>query len=151
MSKPRYNWWPFVLNMIRDYPARKAEYNDLHEQKITANLSGMPRHGAASRTVENVAVRLLPAQEQREFDAVDKAVELTRNDENGDIRLEVVKLTMWKSSHTIDGAALKLNLSARTARRYRWLFIMLVGYTYGFLTLEEYELLKRVELGAVTA
>ena len=138
MSKPRYNWWPFVLNMIKDYPARKKEYNDLHEQKVTANLSGMPGGGGASRTVEDIAVRKLPHQEQLEFDAVRKAVECTRSMEDGEQRIKVVGLTLWRQSHTVPGAALALNIPERTARRYRWRFVMLVGYTYGFLTEEEY-------------
>ena len=148
MSKPRYNWWPFALNMIRDYPARNEEYKDLHQQRITANLSGMPGAGSVSRTVENVAARQLPRQEQREYDAVAKAIKLAQQRENGSLQIEVVKLTLWKNSHSIDGAAMKLHLSPRTAKRYRWDFIMLVGYTYGFLTNEEYESLKRRELGS---
>ena len=31
MSKPRYNWWPFVLNMIRDYPERAKEIVPVEE------------------------------------------------------------------------------------------------------------------------
>lgn len=139
MSKPRYNWWPFALNMIRDYPARKAEYNDLHDQKITADLSGMPGGGSASRTVENIAVRLLPQQEQREFDAVRKAVEHTKVLPDGSLRIKVIRLSLMGNAYSIPGAALMANISERTARRYRWQFVMLVGHTYGFLTKEEYD------------
>lgn len=138
MSKPRYNWWPFALNMIKDYPVRKREYNDLHEQKVTANLSGMPGGGGASRTVEDIAARKLPHQEQLEFDAVRKAVEYTKAMPDGRLRIRVIGLTLWRQSHTIPGAALELHISDRMARRYRWQFVMLVGYTYGFLTEEEY-------------
>ena len=140
MSKPRYNWWPFALNMIRDYPVRRAEYNDLHEQKITADLSGMPGGGSASRTVESIAVRLLPQQEQREYDAVRKAVEYSKALHDGSLRMKVVRLTLMGKTHSIPGAALVAGVSERTARRYRWQFVMLVGHTYGFLSREEYEM-----------
>lgn len=139
MSKPRYNWWPFALNMIRDYPARKAEYNDLHEQKITADLSGMPGGGSASRTVENIAARLLPRQDQREFDAVRKAVEYTKALPDGSLRMKVIRMTLLRRSYSIPGAASVANVSERTAKRYRWQFVLLVGHTYGFLSKEEYD------------
>ena len=139
MSKPRYNWWPFALNMIRDYPGRRAEYNDLHEQKITADLSGMPGGGSASRTVENIAVRLLPQQEQREFDAVRKAVDYTKALHDGNLRMKVIRLTLMGKTYSIPGAALIANVSERTARRYRWQFVLLVGHTYGFLNREEFD------------
>ena len=147
MGKPRYNWWPFALNMIKDYPARNAEYNELHKQKITASMTGLPSTRSTSRPIENIASRQLPRQEQLEYDAVKKAIALTQMDESGELQLDVVKLTLWKNSHSIDGAALKLNISPRTANRYRWKFILSVGYTYGLLTPEEYEFLKRKDQG----
>ena len=137
MSKPRYNWWPFVLNMIRDYPARLLEYKELHKQNITADLSGMPRGGGASRTTEGIALRQLPPQEQREYEAVHKAIAKTRSRKDGKLRMDVVRLCFWKG-HTIQSAAIMSNTSETTARRYRWQFILCVGSQYGFLTEDEY-------------
>ena len=42
MSKPRYRWWGYIRNVIRAYPELKKEYDALHQQSVTANLSGMP-------------------------------------------------------------------------------------------------------------
>ena len=137
MSKPRYNWWPFVLNMIRDYPVRARDYKALHEQKITANITGMPGSGEASRTAEGVALRQLPVQEQREYDAVHNALTHLRRLPDPKLRQDVVRLTFWRG-YSIVGAANTLHVSERTARRYRWQFAMLVGLKYGFLTQEEY-------------
>lgn len=147
-NKPRYNWWPFALNMIKDYPARKQEYDLIHEQKITASLSGMPGGGSASRTVENIALKQLPWQEQKEYDAVRKAEELTLAEADGKIRMKVVELTLYKKRCNTAGAAIRLNISERTAQRHRWRFVILVGYTYGFLTKEEYEKLVKRDQGA---
>lgn len=137
MSKPRYNWWGFALAMIRDYPHRKKELRELRDQKITANLNGMPGSHTASRTTEGIALKQLQPQEQREFDAVDQAIKRVKGMPEPKLRMEVVKITLWKSCG-IHTAAMELNISDRTARRYRWQFILLVGHTYGFLTEEEY-------------
>lgn len=147
MSKPRYNWWPFVLNMIQDYPARRIAYNALHEQQITANLSGVPGGGSARRTVENLATKLLPHQEQKEFDAVRKAVEVTRAMPDARTRMRVVDMTLMRKNYTVPGAAQRLNISQRTAQRFRWQFVVLVGHTYGFLTKEEWEALLKKDVG----
>lgn len=137
MSKPRYNWWGFALAMIRDYPHRQIELRDLREQKTTASINGMPGVHAASRTTEGIALKQLPAQEQREFDAVDRAIKRVKALTESKLRMEVVKITLWKG-YDIRTAAMCLNISDRTARRYRWQFVLLVGHMYGFLSEEEY-------------
>lgn len=137
MSKPRYNWWPFVLNIIRDYPQRYKDLKELHQQKIVADNNGMPGGGGASRTAESIATRQLKPQEQREYDAVHKALLRTKAMKAGKVRLDIIKLTMWRD-YTIPGAAMIVNESPETTRRYRWQFIMLVGCMYGFITEEEF-------------
>ena len=147
MSKPRYNWWPFALNMIRDYPERAKEIRDLRQQKITADLSGMPKNGEASRTTESISMReLADKQAQREYEAVHKALARTRARADGKLRLDAVKLTMWKG-YTIPGAATVLNTSPAATRRYRWQFALLVGCCYGFMTDEEYLLAVKKDQG----
>ena len=147
MSKPRYNWWPFALNMIRDYPAREAQYRDLHRQKVTAEPSGMPGGGnLASRTTEGIALRQLPPQEQREYDAVSKALNRVKRMKDASLRLEVIRLTMWRGNN-ITWAAMQTHTSESTARRYRWQFILLVGWMYGFLTEQEYATALKKDTG----
>lgn len=139
MSKPRFNWWGTAMNIIRDYPQRKRDYDDLKEQKITADLSGMPGGGSGThRVVEGLALRQLPYQEQKEYDAVHRALELTKGMEDGKKRCEVVELAFWKGL-TIRGIAVQAYMSERTARRYRWEFVLLVGREYGSIDNEEYQ------------
>ena len=134
MSKPRYNWWPFVLNMIRDYPVREAQYRELHRQKLTAEVTGMPGGGnLASRTTEGIAMRQLPPQEQREYDAVSKALSRVKRTKDAKLRMDVIRMTLWKG-YSIPGAAMAVAVADSTARRYRWQFILLVGCMYGFLS-----------------
>ena len=137
MSKPRYNWWAFALAIIRDYPARAAALKELREQKLTADLSGMPRAGSAGRTTENFALCQLPPQEQREYDAVDIAMKRTRSMPEAKLRLNTVRLSILRG-YSLPSVAVTLHIAERTARRYRWQFILLVGHTYGFLDEEEY-------------
>lgn len=146
MSKPRYNWWPFALNMIRDYPQRLAEYRELHSQKITASPdSSAGGGGGASRVTEGIALRQLEPQEQREFDAVHSAFTRTKAMTEGKLRAEVVRLTMWKG-YNLGGAAMAVHISEHTARRYRWQFVLLVGKMYGFLSDEEYRAALRRDM-----
>lgn len=137
MSKPRFNWWGFAMAMIRDYPDRAKALKDLRTQKTTASFSGMPGGGGAGRTTETIAFRTLPAQEMREYDAVDLAIKRTKTMPDAKLRMDVIKLTMW-GKNRIDSASFALHISDRTARRYRWQFILLVGHTYGFLDQEAF-------------
>ena len=89
----------------------------------------------------------LGRQEQIEFDTVRKAVEQTKTMIDGKNRIQVISMTLWKRTHTVDGSAIALHLSERTAQRYRWQFVALVGMHYGFLTCEEYQELVRRDAG----
>ena len=145
LSSPRYNWWPFVINMIRDYPKRKLDYDDLHDQKVTASATGAPGGGAASRKTEDTALRQLPAQEQREYDAVHKAELRTLLMPDGETRVKVIRLTLWRNQFTVPGVANWLHISESRAKSYRWEFIMLTAYCYGLISQEDYlaEIKKR--------
>lgn len=133
MSKPRYDWWPYVKGMIRRYPALKAEYADLHSTSMTADYSGMPRGSGGDRVLESVALRELPSTRQREYEAVRRAIEVTERYANGRDRLAVIQLVLWDKSHTLAGAALMVPCSEVTAWRWHSEFIRLVAKNYGLL------------------
>lgn len=146
MSRPRYNWWPFALNMVRDYPYRKREFDALHEQKITASATGLPGGGGSSRTVEQIALRQLPTGEQEEFEAVDKALSRTRIMSCASERIQVVKWTLFRN-YRITDTALRLHISERTVRRYRYQFVALVWCMYKNKSEEEYREIINQDLG----
>lgn len=133
MSKPRYDWWPYVKGMIRRYPALKAEYADLHSTSMTADYSGMPQGSGGDRVLESVALRELPSTRQREYEAVRRAIEVTERYANGRDRLAVIQLVLWDKSHTLAGAALMVPCSEVTAWRWHGEFIRLVAKNYGLL------------------
>jgi len=140
MSKPRYNWWGFALNMIKDYPGRKKELEEIQRQNISAKINTAPGGGyrSVNRPTEAAAARQLPLCDQREYDAVQKAVSATGAQRDGETRLKVVSLTLFKNSHTIPGAALKLGISEDKAKKYRWEFVMATGAAFGLIDETEF-------------
>ena len=131
MSKPRYGWWSYAKHMVRQYPELKKEYDLLHNLRITAEMTGMPGTKAVSRSTEKTALKQLPPARQREFDAVQKAIEKTKLMSTGRERLAVVEIVLMKGTHNIAGAAMKIHVSQVTANRYHSDFVRLVGFCYG--------------------
>lgn len=136
MSKPRYKWWGYVKSIIRQYPALKQEYEALHVQSVTASVTGMPGAGDVSRDTEDVAIRELPYTKQREYEAVKRAVAAVKRSPTANDRLALVDMVFWKRSHTLSGAAYKLNLSYTTAQRYHGEFVISVARYYGLMDTE---------------
>ena len=134
MSKPRYDWWPYVKGMIRRYPELCARQEELRRTKMSPNLTGMPgAHGQTSDPVADAALRELPEINRRELEAVRQAIEETRTLPNGEERLEMVRLVFWKKTHTLDWAAMKCHVSYATARRWHGEFIKNVARGFGLL------------------
>lgn len=136
MSRPRFDWWPYVKGMIRRYPALCEEYADLHSQSVTADYSGMPRGGGGGRGLESLAIRELPSTRQREYEAVRQAVETTEQYRNGADRLKVIRLVLWDRSHTLEGAALAVPCHYKTAQGWHNEFIRQVAANFGLMDKE---------------
>lgn len=146
MSKPRYRWWGYVKNVIRAYPGLKREYDDLHEQSITANISGTGGSGGISRGTESIAIRELPRPKQREYDAVRQTILLTEHLRTGLDRLKLIDMVFWKGTHTLAGAAMALNISYDTAIDYHGDFIMLVAFYKELITFDELKPAQKIAL-----
>lgn len=132
MSRPRYRWWGFAKNMIRDFPTVEEAWNDIHSQSITANMSGMPRGGGSGRTVETVSLRQLPPEDQKLYDAVTLARAYTMLRSNGAHRMKLIRLTYWGEKRLlIKDAALLIPISYDTAKEWHGDFVELVGKCYG--------------------
>ena len=78
-------------------------------------------------------LQILQGKSEREFQAVNSAIMATKTYKDGEIRLQMLTLIFWKQSHTLQGAALKVHVSGRTARRWHTEFIRLVASFYGLL------------------
>lgn len=133
MSKPRYGWWPYVKSMIRNYPQRCREWEELKTVSVTANYSINEGHGSGiSKPTEQVALRLFPETKQKEFDAVREALKVTQSSPDGEYKIEIIKSVYWRRNRTLYGAARCIGVSERTARRWHTKFVYLVAEKYGF-------------------
>ena len=133
MSTPRYDWWPYVKGMIRRYPDLCLKEATLHDTAITANISGMPCGGKRTDKTADAALRTLPEVNRRELEAVRAAVNETKTQDSGNLRLELVKLYYWKRSRTLFGAAEDVHVSRSTAKRWNTEFVKLVAKNFGLL------------------
>lgn len=102
MSKPRHGWWGYVKWMIRIYEADK-HIVDKKKQKLT----------------------------DEERSAVEAAIEETKQRIDGQERIKLVTLVLWKRTHTLQGAALACYISERTAQEWHRQFIYLVAEKRG--------------------
>lgn len=133
MSKPKYRWWGFARQMIRDYPELRSAWRELHTQSLVADISGMPKGESSGRTVEGIALRQLPIEDQKAYDAVKKAMESTACMKNGAERIRLIELMyLGKKKLPVKDAALLVHVSEITAKRWHGDFVRLVGKCYGF-------------------
>ncbi len=134
MSKPRDDWWFNAVRMVRNYPARKQEYEQLHSQSLVADISGMPRSGDSSRTTENIALRQMPPAKQQEYDAVTRAIEITEMLPSGSKRIELIERMYWKGRKlNIDSVIIAVGVAEVTGKRWHGAFIRLVGECFGYI------------------
>jgi len=134
MSKTRYRWWGYVKAVIRAYPELSARLRELRAAGVSQHTGAPGGHtGGAGRPTEAIATRTLPAQEQKELDAVEAAMEATKRLPDGEARLRLIDLVFWRQSHTLSGAAQQLHISYRSARRRQAAFILLVGQNLGLV------------------
>ena len=118
MSKPRYGWWGYMKYVLRQYPTHKRKLAELQSMRMTQSYDGGNHSGGITRAAESSALRQLPADEQREFDAVERVIKTTAQYEDGEERTRLLDMVFFKQSHSLTGAAVKLNVSYSTAKRW---------------------------------
>lgn len=134
MSRPHYDWWCNATRMIRNYPARKAEHDDLVSQSVTADMSGMPHSGGAGRSTEAAALHQMAPAKQAEYDAVRKAIEITEMLPNGELRIRLIRRIYWgEKKQPIHRAVGSLNIAEATGWRWHSGFVKLVGECFGYI------------------
>lgn len=133
MSKPRDNWRPYVINVLRDYYVYKRLEKEAHSTRVTAQYNkGRGGGSGVFRTTEQAAMRTgLTRQQERELKAVEKAIKITRGGPDGKIRIKVIELVYFRDTHTIEGAAQQVHVSYWTAQKWTDTFIRTVGKNLG--------------------
>lgn len=66
--------------------------------------------------------------------AIAVALRETEAMENGAERVKLINMLFFKKTHNIDGAAMRLYISSRTATRWKIDFVYLVAEKAGFMT-----------------
>ena len=134
MSSPKNDWWSNAVRMVRNYPARKAEWESLHQQSITPNLSGMPKGGSVGRSTEVIALRQMSPMKQQEYDAVTRALNITRLLPDGEKRIELIERVYWQGRKVpISRVIHQVGISEATARRWHVWFVRQVGKCVGYI------------------
>jgi hypothetical protein len=133
MSKPKDDWFKPVVWVIRNYPARKKEYEELHRQAMAFQMSGMPGSCDVSRTVENLALREMAPMKQTEYEAVTKAIAVTNMLPDGELRVKLITKMYWgKKKVEMKYIYPQLNIAESTATRWHGSFVRLVGEFMGY-------------------
>jgi len=134
MSKTKYKWWGYVKCIIRAYPDHCRDLADLQIQSITPAYGDIAHgSGGVSKPVENLVLATLPIDEQKEYEAVEKAIQQTKQLRDGAEHLRLIDLVYFRKSHDLEGAALMLNVSYATAKRWHSRFIVTVARFHGLL------------------
>ena len=74
--------------------------------------------------VKDIIRRYPDEVNQNEKKAVEAALAITERMANGQARLKVIELVLWKGTHTLEGAALAIPCGERTARRWLHTFVL---------------------------
>ena len=132
MNRYNDNWRSYAINAMRDYLRYKRIRKEAQSQKITAQFNKGRGGSGVSRTTESAALRSgLTRQQEREFEAVDRALRCARHLPDGKLRVKVVEMVYLRGTHTIEGAARNVHVSYTTAWRWTDTFIREVGRNLG--------------------
>ena len=134
MSRYKFDWWPQAIWAVRNYPARKDEYEEMQEQSLSQKLTGMPGGIGVTRAVENIALKQMAPQKQREYEAVKRAIDTTMKLEYGQKRKDLIEMVYWKGGKLpITQVMYQVNAGDALAKRWHREFIFLVGKNIGYI------------------
>lgn len=126
MKRRSSTWRAQARQAACDYPKLRTALRDLQSMSVTPSLSGMPGGGGEHRGTEDAALRQLPPEDQRKFDAVDQALEVCRRLTSGPFRIKLIELVYFAKTHNLQGAALQIPCSVQTAWTWNNDFLLLI-------------------------
>ena len=88
---------------------------------------------AMIRNYPTLVDRYIQGPALREREAVQRAIDQTEPMVDGKERLQVIDLVFFRQTHTLEGAAVLIPCSERTARRWHTDFIKAVAKEFGLL------------------
>ena len=134
MSKPKDDWFKNAVWTVRNYPARREEYQQMHAQSVCADISGLPRGNNVSRNTENIALQEMAPMKQLEYDSVTRAIAVTKLMPDGEKRVEMIDRMYWQGRKlNIDDVICSVGVAEATGKRWHGAFIRLVGEFMGYI------------------
>lgn len=136
MSTYRFEWWPQVVWAVRSYPELKKWQKTLHcSQSLSQKVTGMAGGGDVSRTTENIVLKQIPPRSQQDYEAITRAIALTRRLPDGKKRIELIERMYWQGRKlTITQVSYQVNAGEALAKRWHREFILLVGKNLGYVS-----------------
>ena len=111
----------FVAWQLEHYQTNRAQLESIKRDLIpspTPNYGGSEGHSTeAHRTTEDIMVQISSSAYVRNLEQTVKAIQYVI-DRLDDTDLRLIELVYFRGSHTVDGAAMIVNLSSRTAYRH---------------------------------
>lgn len=136
MSRYKFEWWPQAVWAVRSYPELKKWQKNLHcSQSLSQKVTGMPGGGDVSRTTENIVLKQMPPRSQQDYEAVTRAIALTRRLPDGEKRMELIERMYWQGRKlTITQVMYHVNAGDALAKKWHREFIWLVGKNMGYVS-----------------
>lgn len=126
----KYGWWSYAKSMIRAYPARVAQYEDIIAMGVTPSLSGMPHGTSPGDPVGEVVARADGTPAYQEYWAVKRALNIC-----GSLSPDFcafVRLYYWTRPRLqLEQIADRLHYSPETVRKWNKRFIYTVAKERG--------------------
>lgn len=72
----KYTWWGYAKNMVRSYPQRVAQYEDIIAMSVTPSLSGLPHGSSVGDPVGETIAQAEDRPQYLEYWAVKRALEI---------------------------------------------------------------------------
>lgn len=121
-------WRRAAREAARAYPGLKADLEALRRTRITPGYDDTGRSASGDqRPVENAILRELPKKQMRQLRAVEVALDTTAELTGGPDRLRLIRLLYFSGSrHTLEGAAMQIPVSTRTAQIWHKDFLLLI-------------------------
>jgi len=124
--KPKDTWRRRTRTAAHAYPGLKAAERELREVRITPTFDHENAHGSF-RSTEDAAIRELPPAQRRQLEAVENALRAMSSLASAEDRQKLIQMVYFTGRrYTIDGAALQIPVSPRTAQLWNSDFLLLV-------------------------
>ena len=131
MVSVKPNWWSYVKQIVKEYPDLCEELEEVKFAHVTMRYGVVHTRTRSEipRPVETAVLQKLSPGKQRKYEAVTKAISLTkqRYKHNSEERLKIIEMVYFSKQYTLSGAAVALPCHLNTASRWQADFLRLVA------------------------